>query len=136
MKILFVCRSNVGRSQMAEILFNKNSKNHKAISAGTHAEKNAGKKLPELSKDITQLMKEEGYDVSNKFSKQLTKEMVDEVDKVIMINTKENWPDYLKNSPKVIFWDVPDPQGTTIDFKRKIKNQIKILVENLVKEIE
>ena len=43
MKVLFVCKSNIGRSQMAEAFFNKFSKNHKAISAGISTENHAGK---------------------------------------------------------------------------------------------
>src|SRR3989344_5808999 len=44
MKILFVCRGNVGRSQMAEALFS-NYSNHKVYSAGTKVYENEGEKI-------------------------------------------------------------------------------------------
>ena len=50
MNILFVCKSNINRSQIAEAFFNEFSKNHKAISAGINANAYAGKKIKELSK--------------------------------------------------------------------------------------
>ncbi len=38
MNVLFICRSNAERSQIAEILFNYHSKKHKAFSAGADVE--------------------------------------------------------------------------------------------------
>ena len=47
MKILFVCKGNVGRSQMATALFNKMSK-IKASSAGTNVKEDEGQKIKEI----------------------------------------------------------------------------------------
>ena len=39
MRILFICRSNAERSQVAEALFNAASRRHRAFSAGIMVEK-------------------------------------------------------------------------------------------------
>lgn len=62
--------------------------------------------------------------------------MIKEVQKVIMITAKEDWPDYVKNLPEVMFWDIEDPKDKPYDFLCNVRNKIKRLVEKLVKEIE
>ncbi|MDE1827919.1 MAG: low molecular weight phosphatase family protein, partial [Candidatus Micrarchaeota archaeon] len=91
MKILFVCRGNIGRSQMAEAFFAKMSKKNSATSAGTHSREEGveGVKLGIGRWDTPDAMKEIGFDVSDKVSKQLTPEMINSADRVIVIMTDE-----------------------------------------------
>jgi arsenate reductase len=131
MKILFICRANVGRSQMAPAFFNKLFKNHKAIGAGTHVGEHEGEPLHPF---VIQCMSELGYDLSKNTRKQLTPEMVREADKIIVMTGKENLPDYVDMS-KVVFWKIGDAKDKSLEFHRQIRNQIKNLVEKLVKEI-
>jgi len=37
---------------------------------------------------------------------------------------------------KVVFWEIDDAKDKSLEFHRQIGNQIKSLVEKLVKEIE
>ena len=131
MNVLFVCMGNMGRSQMAEAFFKKLSK-HTYASAGTHVGEKEGQGLNDKVKGI---MKELGYDLSKATRTQLTPELVEEFDKVIMITAKEDWPEYVKNNEKVTFWDIPDGSGTDLTFHRKIRDDIKKFVQNLVAEI-
>ena len=131
MKILFICRANVGRSQMATAFFNTLSTKHHAIGAGTHVGDNEGRPLQEL---VIQCMAELGYDLSDKRRQQLTPEIAREADKIIVMNEKEDLPPYLSDSPKLIFWDVEDAKGTPYEFHVRIRDQIKGLVETLVRE--
>ena len=136
MKILFICKANVGRSQIAEAFFNKFSKKNKAISAGSHAENYPaylGKKLEQTAQDIIKIMKEVGIDVSQKCPKQLTKEMADWADKIIVLN-KEPLPIYV-SMKKVVLWDIQDLNHLSPEFQRKLRDQIKKKVKELVKEI-
>lgn len=133
MKVLFVCKANVGRSQMATAFFNKMSKKHHAIGAGTHVGENEGKPIHEF---VVNCMAELGYDLSKNTRKQLTPKMVEEADKIIVMNDREDLPDYVKNSPKVVFWDVEDGKGKSYEFHCKSRDRIKTLVEKLVEEIE
>lgn len=57
-------------------------------------------------------------------------------DKIIVMAEKETWPDYLKKSDKVIFWEIEDMCGQSLDKFRQARNQIKSRVEDLIKEIE
>jgi len=132
MKVLFVCRANVGRSQMAMEFFNRFSKKNHAFSAGTVVGDTEGKNLDEK---VMNGMAELGYDLSKNTRKQLTLQMVEEADKIFVMAQKETIPDYLKNSKKTVYWNVPDGKGQPYYFVCKMRDQIKDLVEELVKEI-
>ncbi|MDO8537812.1 MAG: arsenate reductase ArsC [archaeon] len=133
MKILFVCRANIGRSQIAEAFFNKLSKKHKAISAGAQVDEDNGKVL--IEPKVIEPMKEIGFDISKNKQKQVTQKMIKEADKIICMAKKEELPDYLKKSNKLIFWKVENAKGKDYAFHCKIRDQIKKKVEELVKEI-
>jgi arsenate reductase (thioredoxin) len=135
MKILFICEWNVGRSQMGEELFNHYTKNNIGISAGTHAEKYAGKKLKEFAYLVVDVLKEKGIDVSNKTPIQLTEEMAQFADTIIVMTEQENLPSYLLNSNKVISWDIKDAGGKDYAFHINMRDQIDLLVKELVDRI-
>ena len=105
-----------------------------SLSAGTEVGRNEGQRLKELkyAKFTVSCMKEEGFNILENKRKQLTKEMVDNADKVICM--VEEYPTYLENN-KVTFWHVADPYKHTLEFTCQIKDQIRKLVENLVEEI-
>ena len=134
MKMLFVCKSNVGRSQMAEVFFEKKSKNGEVKSAGCNPGKWDGKSLKETT-HVTPCMDEVGIDVRKRVSKRITLEMVDWADKIVVFNSdKADWPDCLKNSKKVEVLDVEDPRHGDLDKHREIRDEIKGLVEKFVAE--
>lgn len=136
MKIIFVCRGNVGRSQIAEGLFKKLVGNrHEVTSAGT---KISGPEQPigELGgvENVIEVMKEEGIDVSKNIRRQLTKEMVESSDIVILlVDDNDPLPDYVLNNIKVTKWHVNDPKGQTLEFTRHIREQINRLVTDFAK---
>lgn len=137
MQTLFICKGNVGRSQMAEALFRKMTDNKIAvISAGTKIsgpEQPIGELMPHIQ-EVLDVMNEEGVDVSKYTRKQLTKEMVDGSDRVIaIIEDTEPLPDFLLNSPKLTRWNVPDPKGQDLEFTREVRDGIKIRIQNLLK---
>lgn len=129
MKILFICKGNVGRSQIAEALFRKKfGDQHEAISAGTKIsgpEEPLNNLLPKIQ-EVLDAMNEEGVDVSGAIRNQLTEEMVKEADKVVaIIEDGEVLPDYLSTSPKLVLWNAPDPKGKNLEFTRKVRDEIK-----------
>lgn len=137
MKILFVCKSNVARSQIAEAIFNKLSKKHKAVSAGVAVEeKYVGKRLVDTTKYVVPVMKQIGIDVSDNLSKQLNEKMVDGADKVIVMTEREICPDYLLQNSKVDFWDIADPRHGGIEDQILTRDKIKKKILDLLKEIE
>jgi len=80
-------------------------------------------------------MRGEGIDVSENNRSQLTPNMVDEADKVVVITVKESWPKYLLESEKVIFWDIPNAVGMTPEAARVVYDQVKKNVKALVDRI-
>lgn len=131
-KILFLCRGNVGRSQMAEALFKKQFGDaYEVISAGTKLsgpEEAIGNLTPAIN-EVLEVMKEEGLDVSNSIRTQVTPELANYSDKIIAIlEDTEELPEYLKDSPKVTRWTVTDPKGMDLDGTRKVKDEIKDLI--------
>ncbi len=120
---------------MAEAFFNSLSKKHSATSAGTVVKKKV--QGGEVKERVKRVMKEAGVDVSGKTRKQLTKEMVDEADRIIIITESSTHPDYLKDaSSKTEYWDIPDTKGQSYEFKEKIRDKIKGEVELLVEEMK
>ena len=135
MKVLYVCRANVGRSQMAEAFHKKFYPEDIVSSAGTHVNENEGKTIGshEKARYVWEVMDEEGINVRNYKRNQLTPQMVEEADKVVVITEKENCPDYLKDSSKAIYWNIGDAKGTDYDFHIKTRNKIKSKIEELLK---
>ena len=134
MKILFICKGNVGRSQMAEFLFRqKFGDQHHISSAGvklTGPEQPIVDLLP-LTKEVIDVMKEEGLDISSAVRNQLTPQMIEEMGKIIaVIEDEELLPSYLTGSPKLIRWNVPDPKGKDLDFTRDVREQIKQFINS------
>lgn len=130
----------MGRSQIAEAFFNKLSKKHHATSAGISVGEKHGKLLYDQGtgsgKFILESMSEVGYDLSKNKRKQLTPEMVKKFDKIVVIMAeKKLLPDYVKKSPKTIYWDVEDGKDQPYDFHVKMRDQIKNLVEKFVREL-
>ena len=62
--------------------------------------------------------------------------MFESADKRVIMTEKTNLPDYAQNSDNIIFWNTEDPKGGDLDFHRKIRDEIKIIVRKLVEELD
>ena len=115
---------------MAEAYYNFFTKSDNASSAGILDFTPAKYKHP--TKEVIQIMGEDKIDVSHKNVKFITKEKVDDADKIFVMCKKEECPDFLLNSNKIVFWNVDDPDGTDIENHRRVRDEIKKIVEQLV----
>lgn len=139
-KILFVCRGNVGRSQMAEAILRHISHGEYIVqSAGTEAMGSEGKDLDGMllkdrpsSKYVIEVLHEIGLDVGQHYIKRLTKEMADSADSIIVITKPESVPEFLKEKKNVMYWDITDPDEQTLEFHRATRDRIQKLVEELI----
>jgi protein-tyrosine-phosphatase len=86
-------------------------------------------------RSVEYVRREFGLDIAEKERQQLTPEMIEKSDLVIVIAEKEKWPDYLKECGKVVFWDIPDAFGMADDFAEDVYRQVRLRVEQLVAEI-
>jgi protein-tyrosine-phosphatase len=136
MNILFICRGNVGRSQIAEALLKKEAGERFTVSsAGTKLsgpEQPIGELTP-ATQEVLDVMNEVGIDISRNTRKQVTKEMARDADVIILVvDDNDPIPDYIANNPKVIRWDVLDPKGKDLEFTRATRNQIADLIKGFL----
>ena len=128
--VLFVCVENAGRSQMAESFFKKFTKDRfNVISAGTIPSKN-------LNPIVVQVMKEIGIDMTSQSPKTISNSMIDNSFKTVNMGCmdKESCPALFVKD--VIEWNIQDPKEKTIEEVRKIRDQIKSEVLNLIASID
>lgn len=144
MNVLFVCAGNVARSQAAEALWNRDSGHH-ATSAGTRVTelKAEGQTLGEHTGDpdappqagfVIAIMAEQGINVSQHVREQVTQEMVDQADRVVVMAAKKTWPDFLRTSDKVVHWVIKDPIWDSIEETRNRLDQVADRVAALIEE--
>lgn len=131
MKILFVCRANIGRSQAAMAFYNLKYPGM-ANSAGTLVD-NPNEQLKQRSgaTNIILVMKEYGIDMSEYTRKQLEQPMFDGYNKIIVMAEPETIPKWLLKSDKMILWQVTDPKGQSIEETREIAATIKARVDSI-----
>ncbi|MBU0768407.1 MAG: low molecular weight phosphatase family protein [Proteobacteria bacterium] len=132
MKALFICCGNVCRSQIAEGYYNFFTKSNNASSAGISDSTPLKHSHP--TKEVIQIMEEEGIDTSKKIVKSITKEMVDSAGRIFIMCPKERCPKFLLDSNKNTFWDIDDPYDTSIDNHRRVRDEIKKRVGQLIEK--
>jgi protein-tyrosine-phosphatase len=62
--------------------------------------------------------------------------MIDSADKIFIMCKKEECPQFLLDSNKINFWDIDDPNNTNIDNHKRIRDEIKEKVRELVLVLE
>ena len=128
--VLFACVENAGRSQMAEAFFKKYAKNQfNVISAGTSTPSH-------LNPIVVSVMNEHGIDLENQKPQLLSSSMIENSNKTINMGCmdKESCPSLFVKD--VDDWNIEDPKGKSIEDVRKIRDQIKNDVLNLLNSIE
>ena len=137
MKVLFICKSNFGRSQIAESIFNLISKKDVATSAAIEKGRVTGHLLKDFPEhgNLLVCMDEIGIDLRENVAEPLTPERVQNADQIIVMAEKETWPDYLRESDKTIHWKIDDPCGQSLTEFRRVRDQIEKLVKDVVREM-
>ncbi len=128
--VLFVCVENAGRSQMAEAFFKKyTTTKFNVISAGTTPSS-------QLNPLVVQVMKEIGIELDTQQPKLLSDTMIKNSFKTVNMCCvdKESCPSLFVKD--VLDWNISDPKEKSIDEIRKIRDQIKNEVMNLIDSLK
>ena len=140
MRVLFVCRANVSRSQTAKAFFDRLS-THQSQSAGTTVGDKHGQTIREhlagrgFLDFVFDILKDQGVDILESERTQVTPTMVEEADRVIVMTERDSLPDYLLGNKKVDNWDIRDTLRQPYEVTREVTVQIHRSVRALVDEI-
>jgi arsenate reductase (thioredoxin) len=124
MTVLFLCRQNAGRSQMAQAFFERLAPGHQAISAGSEP-------AAAVHSNVVQAMAEIGIDLSGRVPRRVDKAMLDRADHVVSMGCDDpavcEYP-----GRKVEDWSLEDPSKMAIEGVRRVRDEIRARVEALV----
>ncbi|ARI52566.1 arsenate reductase ArsC [Streptomyces bacillaris] len=125
--VLFVCVHNAGRSQMAAAWL--------AHLAGDRIEVRSAGSNPSdtINPAAVEAMAEAGIDISAETPKILTVDAVKESDVCITMGCGDTCPVF--PGKRYLDWQLDDPSGQDVAAVRRIRDDIKFLVEGLIKEI-
>jgi len=126
--VMFVCVHNAGRSQMAQGFLQH--------LAGDRIEVRSSGTMPgnQVNPSAVEAMAELGIDISAAKPKVLTDEDVLASDYVITMGCGDACPFYPGKT--YLDWKLQDPAGKGVADVRPIRDEIKVLVENLIAEID
>jgi arsenate reductase (thioredoxin) len=126
-EVLFVCVHNAGRSQMAAVLTD-------SMSGGRVHVRSAGSTpASEINPVVVEAMRELGLDLSREFPKPLTDEVVQAADVVVTMGCGDACPLY--PGKRYLDWEVDDPAAQPIDEVRRIREDIRLRVAVLLREL-
>ncbi|MEK7579438.1 MAG: hypothetical protein AAB460_02835 [Patescibacteria group bacterium] len=139
MKVLFICKGNYFRSQMAAAIYNRLTETEGAVSVGTYPgapEEPEGQVLVNLfeTDDFFNLMEKNGMNVRANTTKRLHPQMLKDFDIVVSMAEEPYIPDFLKNDQKVIRWNVEDSVRVDKKAAEDTYKKIEPLVRELIKE--
>ncbi len=126
MRVLFLCKGNSCRSQMAEGFARRYLRGAEVFSAGSEPE---GFVHPLA----VQVMEEVGIDISHQRSKGIWDLPTLEWDVVITVCSGEECPSVPGKYREV--WDVPDPYGKNLETYRKTRDEIECHVRRLSRRL-
>ena len=126
--VLFVCVHNAGRSQMAAGYLQHLAGDRIAVlSAGTEPGN-------QVNPAAVAAMAEEGIDLSTATPKVLTNDAVIASDYVITMGCGDKCPFFPGKT--YLDWKLEDPAGQGLESVRPIRDEIKVLITNLIAEID
>jgi multimeric flavodoxin WrbA len=127
-KILFACRENACRSQMASAFAQ--------YLAGDQIEVLNGGSQPanNINPDMIETMHEKGIDMGFRSPRHIEAAIANNTPEVIVtMGCGEECP--FVPGARILDWDVPDPAGKPLGFMRQVRDEIEQRVKDLIKEL-
>jgi protein-tyrosine-phosphatase len=136
-KVLFICRGNWFRSQMAAAIYNKITNTENADSVGAYVgalDEPEGRFLVDLfpTEDFFEVMEENGMNVRDCKTKGLKENMLSEYDIVVSMAEEIDSPTYLNSNKNVIRWNVENPKSVDREIAQDTFDKIYKLVQGLI----
>jgi arsenate reductase (thioredoxin) len=127
-EVLFVCEQNAGRSQMAAVLM------HDLAGDRVHVRSAGSAPADELNPSVLVALRELGLDPSREFPKPLTDDVVQAADVVVTMGCGDACPIY--PGKRYLDWHLDDPERLSLDEVRRVRDEIKVHVEDLLADLE
>ncbi|MFF3000760.1 arsenate reductase ArsC [Streptomyces sp. NPDC057950] len=125
--VLFVCVHNAGRSQMAAAWLSHLARGSvRVYSAGTDP-------ADEIDSAAVAVMAEAGVDISAELPKALDVATVLEADVCVTMGCGDTCPVF--PGKRYLDWTLQDPAGQDTETVRRVRDEIKVLVEGLIREL-
>jgi arsenate reductase (thioredoxin) len=119
-RVLFVCVGNAGRSQMAQVFYER--RGGEARSAGSRP-------AAELDEAVVEVMQEVGIDISGRRPKAIAQEDVEWADLVVTMGCGDACP--VLPGKEYLDWNLPDPAGLCLEEVRELRAVIEQRVASL-----
>ncbi|NUQ69366.1 MAG: hypothetical protein HUU17_00935 [Chthonomonadales bacterium] len=130
--VLFICVHNAGRSQMAEAMLDRIATERRlpirAMSAGAQA-------ADALNPAVIRVMEEAGITMVGRRPKQLTPEMAAAADRIIGMGCEVDAEACPAVAALAEDWALVDPAGQPDVAVRRIRDEIRLKVEDLVERM-
>jgi len=128
MAVLFLCRQNAGRSQMAQAFFERLAPTLTAVSGGSSP-------AAAVHPVVVEVMREVGIDLAGRKPGRVDAAMLAGADVVISMGCDDpaicDYP-----GRKVEDWGIEDPSGKPIDEVRRIRDLLRGRVEELARRLQ
>lgn len=121
MNLLFICVGNTCRSQMAEAI--ARDLGHQAASAGTHPPKTGG-----VANNAIEVLEEVGIETVGLHPKSIDLVFCEDFEMIISMGCGVSCP----SIPIDEDWGLEDPHGGELEVYRKTRDEIRVLVSELV----
>lgn len=126
-EVLFLCRHNAGRSQMAAAFLRR-------VGDGQIVVSSAGSEpAAELNPAVVAALAEVGLDISAECPKALLDETAESADVIVTMGCGDSCPVY--PGKRYVDWELPDPAGKPIEEVRPIRDEVERRVIALVGEL-
>jgi arsenate reductase len=124
--VIFACVHNAGRSQMAAAFFNQltDSASARAVSAGT----NPGDRV---HPEVIAVMRESGIDLSAAVPRKLTPDLAAGAEMLITMGCGDECP--VVPGVRRDDWPLEDPKGKSLEEVRRIRDEIRNRVVQLLR---
>lgn len=127
-RVLFVCLHNAGRSQMSQAWFER-------AAAGRHEARSAGTEPADhVHTNVVAAMREAGIDLERRKPQLLTDELARWADVVVTMGCGDACP--VIPGKRYIDWELLDPSDLPVEDVRAIREDIRVRVEGLVKDLD